>query len=255
MGRLDGKIAIISGAARGQGAAEARWFVREGAAGVVVADVLEDEGKAIAAGLGERATFVSLDVTDEEQWAATVDACRERFGLPSVLVNNAGILRFRQLVNTPVDEFRLVVDVNLTGTFLGMKTVAPAMAEGGGGSIVNISSTSGLIGLPAVSSYTASKWGVRGLTKTAAIELGQHGIRVNSVHPGSIDTPMVMFDGLTPEDFSPYTDRLPIKRIGTVDDVAALVTFLASDESSYCTGSEFVVDGGQVTGDAGFLSV
>jgi 3alpha(or 20beta)-hydroxysteroid dehydrogenase len=255
MGRLDGKIAIVTGGARGQGAAEARWFVREGAAGVVIADVLEAEGHATAEELGDAVRFVPLDVTDEAQWSATMDACRETFGLPNVLVNNAGILRFHQLVNTPVDEFRLVVDVNLTGTFLGVKTVAPAMIEAGGGSIINISSTGGLTGLPAVGSYVASKWGVRGLTKTAAIELGAHGIRVNSVHPGSIETPMVMFEGLTPDDFAPYYNRLPVKRLGTVDDVAALVTFLASDESSYCSGAEFVVDGGQVTGDHGFLDV
>jgi 3alpha(or 20beta)-hydroxysteroid dehydrogenase len=253
MGRLDGKVAIVTGAARGQGEAEARWFVREGAAGVVLADVLEDEGRAVAADLGDRARFVSLDVTDEEQWAGVVEACLESFGAPSVLVNNAGILRFHQLLNTPVDEFRLVVDVNLTGTFLGMKAVAPAMIEGGGGSIVNISSTGGLTGLPAVGSYVASKWGVRGLTKTAAMELGRHDIRVNSVHPGSVETPMVMFDGLTPGDFAPYYERIPIRRLGTVDDIAAMVTFLASDESSYCTGAEFVVDGGQVSGDLGFL--
>jgi 3alpha(or 20beta)-hydroxysteroid dehydrogenase len=253
MGRLDGKIAIISGGARGQGAAEARWFLREGAAGVVIGDVLDAEGAATAAELGDRVRFVHLDVTDEASWQSAVNVCLDAFGAPNVLVNNAGILRFHHLVETPVEEFRQVIDVNLTGTFLGMKVVAPAMIDGGGGSIVNISSTGGLTGLPSVGSYVASKWGVRGLTKTAAIELGKHGIRVNSVHPGSIETPMVMFEGLTADDFAPYYNRLPVKRIGTVDDVAALVTFLASDESTYCSGSEFVVDGGQVTGDHGFM--
>jgi len=252
MGRLDGKVAIITGAARGQGATEAAWFVREGAA-VVVADVLDDDAAQVAADLGDRARAVHLDVTDEKAWVEAVAACQESFGPPTVLVNNAGILRFGQLVNTPVDEFRRVVDVNLTGVFLGMKTVAPAMAQAGGGSIINISSTGGLVGLPAVSAYVAGKWGVTGLTKSAAMELGPQGIRVNSVHPGSIETPMVMFEGLTAADFAPYYERLPIQRLGTTDDVAAMVTFLASEESSYCTGSAFVVDGGQTAGDHSLL--
>jgi 3alpha(or 20beta)-hydroxysteroid dehydrogenase len=253
MGRLDGKVAIISGAARGQGAWEAERFVAEGAS-VVVADVLDDLAAEVADRLGEGALAVHLDVTDEAQWVAAVEGCVERFGAPSVLVNNAGILQFNQLVNTAAEDFRRVVDVNLTGTFLGMKVVAPAMAAGGGGSIVNISSTGGLVGLPAVGAYVASKWAVTGLTKAAAIELGPSNIRVNSVHPGSVETPMVMFDGMTREDFAPYYDRLPIKRLGTVEDVASMVVFLASDESSYSTGSEFVVDGGQTAGDLGLLN-
>jgi 3alpha(or 20beta)-hydroxysteroid dehydrogenase len=252
MGRLDGKVAIISGAARGQGAWEAERFVAEGAS-VVVGDVLDDLAAGVAERLGDAAVAVHLDVTDESQWEAAVATCLERFGAPSVLVNNAGILQFNQLVNTDAADFRRVVDVNLTGTFLGMKTVAPAMGEGGGGSIINISSTGGLVGLPAVSAYVASKWGVTGLTKAAAIELGPRNIRVNSVHPGSVETPMVMFDGLTRDDFAPYYDRLPIKRLGTVEDVASMVVFLASDESTYSTGSEFVVDGGQTAGDLGLL--
>jgi 3alpha(or 20beta)-hydroxysteroid dehydrogenase len=252
MGRLDGKVAIISGAARGQGAWEAERFVGEGAS-VVVADVLDDLAAEVADRLGASAVAVHLDVTDESQWEAAVATCLDRFGSPSVLVNNAGILQFNQLVNTAAADFRRVVDVNLTGTFLGMKVVAPAMAAGGGGSIINISSTGGLVGLPAVSAYVASKWGVTGLTKAAAIELGPKGIRVNSVHPGSVETPMVMFEGMTREDFAPYYDRLPIKRLGTVEDVASMVIFLASEESSYSTGSEFVVDGGQTAGDLGLL--
>lgn len=250
-GRLEGKVAIISGAARGQGAWEAERFVDEGAS-VVVADVLDDLAAAVAERLGGRAVAVHLDVTDESQWEGAVAACVERFGAPSVLVNNAGILQFNQLVNTAAADFRRVVDVNLTGTFLGMKVVAPAMT--GGGSIINISSTGGLVGLPAVSAYVASKWGVTGLTKAAAIELGPQGIRVNSVHPGSVETPMVMFEGMSREDFAPYYDRLPIKRLGTVEDVASMVIFLASEESSYSTGSEFVVDGGQTSGDLGLLN-
>lgn len=250
--RLEGKVAIISGAARGQGAAEAKRFVEEGAK-VMIADVLEDEAQATASDLGDAAIAVRLDVTDEDQWHLAVTICVETFGLPTVLVNNAGIVGFHQLINTPLDDFKRMLDVNLVGTFLGMRTVAPAMAEAGGGSIINISSTGGLTGMPAVGAYVASKFGVTGLTKTAAIELGPQGIRVNSVHPGSIETPMVMFDGLTPDDFAPFYDRLPIKRLGQVEDVAAMVAFLASEESSYCTGAEFVVDGGQTCGDHGLL--
>lgn len=253
MGRLDGKVVIVSGAARGQGANEARRFAAEGAS-VVVADVLDAEAASVADELGDAGLAVHLDVTDETQWQAALAACVDRFGPPSVLVNNAGVLQFNQLVNTSAEDFRRIVDINLTGTFLGMKTIAPAMADAGGGSIINISSTGGLVGLPAVGGYVASKWGVTGLTKTAAIELGPQGIRVNSVHPGSVETPMVMLDGLTPDDFAPYYERLPIKRLGTVDDVANLVLFLASDESSYCTGAEFVVDGGQTAGDRTLLS-
>jgi 3alpha(or 20beta)-hydroxysteroid dehydrogenase len=252
-GRLDGKIAIISGGARGQGAAEAARFVAEGAR-VVIGDVLHEQATATAATLGDAAVAVALDVTDEDQWHVAVATCVERFGLPDVLVNNAGIVAFHQLLNTPVDEFRRLLDVNLVGTFLGMRVVAPSMVEAGSGSIVNISSTGGLTGMPAVGAYVASKFGVTGLTKSAAMELGPRGVRVNSVHPGSIETPMVMFEGLTPDDFAPFYDRLPIKRLGSVDDVASLVLFLASDESSYCTGAEFVVDGGQTCGDHGLLT-
>lgn len=252
MGRLDGKVALITGGARGQGAAEARRFVDEGAR-VVVADLLVDEGEALAAELGPNGRFVPLDVTDEAQWDAAVAAVDEAFGTLTVLVNNAGILLFRQLVNTSVDEFRRVLDVNLVGTFLGIKAVAPAIERAGGGSIVNISSVGGIQGLPAVSAYVASKFGVRGLTKSAAIELGRAGIRVNSVHPGSVDTPMIRPEPMRVEDFAPYYERLPIQRLGTVDDVADMVVFLASDESSYVTGAEFVVDGGASCGDPGFL--
>jgi 3alpha(or 20beta)-hydroxysteroid dehydrogenase len=251
MGRLEGKVAIVTGAARGQGAAEARYFIEEGAR-VVLTDVLEDEGRATAEKLGDAARFEAHDVTDEASWQGVVAAASEAFGPPSVLVNNAGILMFQQVVNTELADFQKVLDVNLIGTFLGIKTVAPAMADGG--SIVNISSTGGLLGLPAVGAYVASKWAVTGLTKTAAIELGAKNIRVNSVHPGSIETPMTMMEGLTKDDFAPFYDRLPIARLGTVDDVAKMVVFLASDESSYCTGSEFVVDGGQTSGDLGLLT-
>ncbi|MCX7620731.1 MAG: glucose 1-dehydrogenase [Acidimicrobiales bacterium] len=253
-GRLAAKSVLITGAARGQGAAEARLFVAEGAR-VVIADVLESEGRALAGELGDSARFVPLDVTREDQWARAVEMTVEEFGSLDVLVNNAGVLRFNRLQSETLDGFRSVLDVNLVGVFLGMQAAAGPMAERGGGSIVNISSTAGLVGMPGTAAYVASKWGVTGLTKAAAIDLGPSGIRVNSVHPGSIDTPMIRMDGLPTEAFEPYYRRLPIKRLGTADEVAKAVLFLASDESSYCTGASFVVDGGQTCGDHGLLGV
>lgn len=253
MGRLDGKVAIITGAAQGQGAAEARRFVREGAR-VVIADVLDDKGAALADELGDHARFVSLDVTDEARWTNCVEETVAAFDRVDILVNNAGLLRFHRLQDTPAEEFRLLLDVNLVGVFLGMKAAARAMRSGGGGSIINISSTGGVVGLPGVASYVASKFGVTGLTKSGAIDLGPWGIRVNSVHPGSVDTPMIRFEGVEADAYAPFYERLPIKRLGSTDDVANLVLFLASDESSYCTGGEYVVDGGQTAGDLGLLS-
>jgi len=253
MGRLDNKVAIITGAAQGQGAAEARRFIAEGAS-VVIADVLDDLGKELADELGDHATFFHLDVTDESGWTALVESIDRELGGVDVLVNNAGILRFHRLQDTPLDEFKLMLEVNLVGVFNGIKAASRSMRTKGGGSIVNISSTGGVVGLPGVASYVASKFGVTGLTKSAAIDLGPWGIRVNSVHPGSVDTPMIRFEGLETADFAPFYERLPIKRLGTPDDVASLVLFLASDESSYCTGAEFVVDGGQTAGDLGLLN-
>jgi 3alpha(or 20beta)-hydroxysteroid dehydrogenase len=249
MGRLDGKVAIVSGAARGQGAAEARLFVAEGA-GVVVADVRDDEGAAVAADLGDAAVYTHLDVSDESQWQSAVAEAEERFGPVSVLVNNAGILLFQALDKTDLAEFDRVMRVNVHGVFLGMKTVAPSMVRAGGGSIVNVSSTAGLQGLPFLAAYVASKWAVRGLTKAAAIDLGHMGIRVNSVHPGGIDTPMLA--GTTPD--APFYKRLPVARMGTADEAARAVLFLASDEASYTTGAELAVDGGSSCGDLGLLS-
>jgi 3alpha(or 20beta)-hydroxysteroid dehydrogenase len=249
MGRLDGKVAIVTGAARGQGAAEARLFVAEGA-GVVVADVRDDEGAAVAADLGDAAVYTHLDVSDESQWQSAVAEAEERFGPVSVLVNNAGILLFQALDKTDLAEFDRVMRVNVHGVFLGMKTVAPSMVRAGGGSIVNVSSTAGLQGLPFLAAYVASKWAVRGLTKAAAIDLGHMGIRVNSVHPGGIDTPMLA--GTTPD--APFYKRLPVARMGTADEAARAVLFLASDEASYTTGAELAVDGGSSCGDLGLLS-
>jgi len=247
---LAGKVAFVTGGARGMGAAEARLLHERGAK-VVVADVLDDDGKALADSLGDDARYIHLDVTDEEGWQSAVEQSVREFGPISVLVNNAGILRFNAVADTPLEEFKTVLDVNLVGCFLGMKTVIPVMKAGGGGSIVNISSTEGLAGTVFCGAYTASKFGVRGLTKVAALEYGTDGIRANSVHPGGIDTPMTR--AVMDEEGRKYVAaRVPgLKRMGTAEDVAGVVAFLASDDSAYCTGAEFVVDGG-VTASAGF---
>jgi 3alpha(or 20beta)-hydroxysteroid dehydrogenase len=249
MGRLDGKVAIITGAARGQGAAEARLFAAEGAR-VVVADVLDDEGKAVAAEIGDAAVYTHLDVTDEGQWADSVALAERTFGPVTVLVNNAGILLFQAVHKTELDDFDRILRVNVHGVFLGMKTVTPSMEKAGGGSIVNISSTAGLQGLPYLAAYVASKWAVRGLTKSAAIDLGHKGIRVNSVHPGGIDTPMVA--GTSGD--APFYKRLPVARMGSADESARAVLFLASDEASYIAGAELAVDGGATCGDLALMS-
>jgi 3alpha(or 20beta)-hydroxysteroid dehydrogenase len=247
-GRLAGKVALISGAARGQGAAEARLFAAEGAQ-VVLGDVLDEEGQAVAAEIGDAAAYTHLDVTDEAQWEAAVALAEERFGPVSVLVNNAGILHFQVVHKTDADDFDRIMRVNVRGVFLGIKAATPSL-EKAGGAIVNISSTAGLQGLPYVAAYVASKWAVRGLTKSAAIDLGHKAIRVNSVHPGGIDTPMVA--GTSGD--APFYKRLPVPRMGTPEEVAQAVLFLASDEAAYITGAELAVDGGATTGDLSLLS-
>ena len=245
MGRLDGKVAIITGAARGQGEAEARLFVAEGAQ-VALTDVLDAEGEAVAKELGDAAGYVHLDVTDEQQWRDAVAFTEDRYGPVTVLVNNAGIFHFQALEATEASEFLQVLSVNALGPLLGMKTVAASMARAGGGSIVNISSIAGLEGEPYLACYSSSKWALRGMTKTAALELAAKGIRVNSVHPGGVSTPMLGgFDG-----DAPYYRRLPIPRLGQPDEVAYAVLFLASDEASYVTGAELAVDGGGTCGTA-----
>jgi 3alpha(or 20beta)-hydroxysteroid dehydrogenase len=247
---LDGKVAIVTGGARGMGAAEVRRLHGAGAS-VVAADILDDDGKALADELGDRVRYLHLDVTSEDEWAAAVEQVEREFGKLDVLVNNAGILKFNAVADTPLEEFRQVLDVNLIGTFLGMKAAIPAMKRAGGGSIVNISSTEGLAGTVFCGAYTASKFGVRGLTKVAAIEYGAEKIRVNSVHPGGIDTPMTR--AVMDEEGRKYVGKkvAGLKRMGTAEEVAGVVLFLAGDDSSYCTGAEFVVDGG-VTASAGF---
>jgi 3alpha(or 20beta)-hydroxysteroid dehydrogenase len=248
MGRLDGKVALVTGGARGMGEAHVRRFVAEGAE-VVFGDVLDTEGKAVADDIGAGCRYVHHDVTSADDWSAAVEAATETYGGLHVLVNNAGILRFGFIADSTVEDFRRVLEVNLVSQWLGIRAVIPAMT--GGGSIINISSIEGYIGAAGLSAYSASKFGIRGLTKAAARELGEHGIRVNSIHPGGIVTPMVLDAG--PEmwkhvDAKAFLAQLPIRRFGQPDEIAQLVVFLASDESSYCSGSEFVADGGMLTG-------
>ncbi|WP_077100278.1 glucose 1-dehydrogenase [Mycobacterium terramassiliense] len=239
MGRVDGKVALISGGARGMGASHARMLAEEGAK-VVIGDILDDEGKALADEIGEAARYVHLDVTQPDQWDAAVATATGEFGKLNVLVNNAGIVALGQLRNFDLGKWQKVIDVNLTGTFLGMRVAVDPMTEAGGGSIINVSSIEGLRGAPAVHPYVASKWGVRGLAKSAALELAPFNIRVNSIHPGFIRTPMTE---KLPEDMV----TIPLGRPGEAREVSTFVLFLASDESSYTTGSEFVMDGGLVT--------
>jgi 3alpha(or 20beta)-hydroxysteroid dehydrogenase len=245
-GRLDGKVALITGAARGQGAAAARRFVAEGAE-VVIADVLDDEGKRLAEELGDAAHFRHLDVSEEDEWAALVAACPAI----TVLVNNAGVLHLAPLADTSLADYERVIRINQIGTFLGMRAVVPGMIAAGGGSIVNTSSIEGVAAAPLLVAYTASKFAIRGMTKVAALELGDKGIRVNSVHPGMIDTQMLptALGGIS-VDLDRIGRRLPLRRVGRTDEIASLLVFLASDESSYCTGSEFVADGGATAGHA-----
>jgi 3alpha(or 20beta)-hydroxysteroid dehydrogenase len=238
MGRLDGKVALITGGARGQGAAEAQLFRSEGAR-VYITDVLADEGAKVAADIG--ATFLTHDVTAESEWTGVVDRILAESGRIDVLVNNAGIFRVVPMTETSVDLWHQVMDINAMGVFLGMRSVAPVMKAQSSGSIVNISSIAGLRGSGVAFAYGASKWAVRGMTKSAAQELAGHGIRVNSVHPGIVDTQMITEFG--PNWREALLPRIPQGRVASADDVAKLVLYLASDESEYSNGCEFVVDG------------
>ena len=236
MGRLDGKVAIITGGARGQGASEAEMFRDEGAQ-VVITDVLEDEGGKTAGTLGIE--FLSHDVSSAAAWEAVVSDVVARHGRIDALVNNAGILRGARLVNTSDEIWDQTVAINQTGVFYGMRAVAPQMIEQGAGSIVNISSVAGLEATFASMAYGATKWAVRGMSKIAALELGRHNVRVNSIHPGLINTDM------TAEfDKDRMVRAIPLGREAEPKEVAAVALFLASDDSSYCSGQEFTVDGG-----------
>ena len=245
--RLEGKVALISGGAQGQGAVEAAMFAREGAK-VVIGDVLDAEGAKVAADIAEGggdALFVHLDVTSEEQWRQAVDTAVSSFGKLDVLVNNAAIWRGGRVEETTVEEWDAIMNVNAKGVFLGSKVAIPEMRKAGGGSIINISSTAGLVGGPRSSAYPASKGAVRLLTKSTAIQYGKEGIRCNSIHPGPIDTAMLRGIWETyPEAQTHSQGATAIERLGTSEDIAYGALYLASDESSFVTGSELVIDGG-----------
>jgi 3alpha(or 20beta)-hydroxysteroid dehydrogenase len=248
MTRLAGKVAIITGGARGMGAATVRLFASEGAR-VVIADVLDAEGDALAREVGAATLFQHHDVADEDSWQRLVRETTAHFGGVDVLVNNAGILLMKGLMDIQKQEFERVLAVNLVGTFLGIKTTAPLIIERGGGAIVNISSVDGMKGSNSTGAYSSSKWGVRGLTKVAAMELGHRGVRVNSVHPGGVNTAMGVRPG--PEGLAmaqKFYKGIPLGRIGQPEEVAHVTLFLASDEASYICGAEIVVDGGMIVG-------
>jgi 3alpha(or 20beta)-hydroxysteroid dehydrogenase len=252
MGKLDGRVVLVTGAARGQGEQEARLFAAEGAS-VVVADVLDEQGEALAKELG--ASYVHLDVGEEADWGAAVAATKAAYGRIDGLVNNAGILRFNSLVDTPLEEFMQVVRVNQVGCFLGIKTVAAVMEDGG--TIVNTASYTAVTGMAAVGTYTATKHAILGLTRVAALELASRRIRVNAVCPGAVDTamsnPSRLDPDADPEEMTRALDELyrklvPLGRIGRADEVARLALFLTSEDSSYITGQPFVIDGGWLAG-------
>ena len=250
MGRLDGKVALITGGARGMGKSHARYFVAEGAR-VVIGDVLDDRGEAVAAKLGPDACrYVHHDVTSESQWADAVRGTVDAFGRLDILVNNAGVLAPATIAEMPLAEFRRVLDVNLVGCWLGVKSVIEPMTAAGGGSIVNISSIEGFAGAAGLSAYSASKFAIRGVTRAAAQELGQFGIRVNSVHPGGVVTSMVFesAQAFTHVDPMQFVKNMPISRFADPIEISRLVAFLASDDASYSTGAEFVADGGILSG-------
>lgn len=240
MTQLDGKVALISGGARGMGATHARAMVEKGAK-VVIGDILDEDGRQVAKEIGEDATYVHLDVTVPEDWEAAVETAVERYGKLDILVNNAGIANFGPIDEYPHEDWHKIIAINLTGVFNGIKAAVPALKEAGGGSIVNISSTAGIQGFPELPGYTAAKFGVRGLTKSVALDLGKHDIRVNSVHPGVIRTPMT-------EDIPEDTTHVALDRTADPSEIANLVIFLASDEASFSTGAEFIADGGETAG-------
>jgi len=238
--RLAGKVALISGGARGMGESHARAMTAQGAK-VVLGDVLDDEGRALAAELGDAAIYVHLDVTDRAQWAAAVATTVERYGSLSVLVNNAGIVNWGPIGTYTPEQWDTIVAVNLTGVFNGIHASLDALKAAAPSSIINISSTAGLQGYSGIPGYNATKFGVRGLTKSVALDLGAANVRCNSVHPGMVATPMTA-------DLNHDRKQIALRRVGRSDELSSLVVFLASDESSYCTGAEFVADGGETAG-------
>lgn len=247
MGKLDGRVVLVTGAARGQGEQEARLFRAEGAQ-VVVADVLDDQGEALAKEIG--ALYVHLDVSREDDWRDAVAAAKGAYGRVDGLVNNAGVLRFNSLVDTPLDEFMQVVRVNQVGVFLGIKTLAPEIEAAGGGTVVNTASYTGMTGMAYVGAYAATKHAIVGLTRVAALELARKGIRVNAVCPGAVDTAMTdPGDEVSAEAVDKlYRKRIPLGRIGRPEEVARLALFLSCADSSYITGQPFVIDGGWLAG-------
>lgn len=247
MGRLTGKVALVTGGARGLGEATVRLFVEEGAR-VVFGDVLEDAGQALAKSLGASASFLRMDVREEGDWQRAIERAQQ-LGPLNVLVNNAAVVHMASLVDTTNEDYRRVFEINQFGTFLGIRSVVAPMKAAGGGSIINVSSIDGLHSSAGLSAYSSTKWAVRGLTKNAAIELGPYGIRVNSVHPGGMYTTMGGSDRMSVEELNEGTYKhFPLPRVGMPEEVARVILFLATDEGSYCTGSEFVADGGWFAG-------
>ncbi len=244
MNRLDGKVAVITGGARGNGGAAADLFVEAGAT-VIIADVLDDVGSAAAERLGENCCFEHHDVTSEADWSTLVAGTVERHSKIDVLVNNAGIFQYGGVLDTSLDDWHRMMAVNQTGVFLGMQAVAPSMRDSGSGSIVNVSSIAGLKSAAIAHAYAATKWAVRGMSRSAAVELAPFGVRVNSIHPGLIDTPML--NEFARGDRERLQQQIPLGRVGTPEEVGRLVLFLASDDSSYCTGHEFVADGAMIS--------
>lgn len=242
MSRLSNQTALVTGGARGIGAAIAKLFIQEGAS-VIITDILKAEGELTATALGKRCMFIHHDVTLASAWKQVVSIGEASMGPLSILVNNAGVVLNKKILQTSPEEFERILRINTTGPFLGIEAVLPSMLQQRSGSIINISSIAGLVGFTNCIAYVASKYALRGMTKTAALELAKEGIRVNSIHPGVIRTPMVINDAMT-DLIDQITADIPMGRIGEPVEIAQLALYLASNESSYCTGAEFTADGG-----------